>query len=82
MSPHYLVLLLHGTGSDTTEFFESSFSGPLYGSGHTLDLSKFYLVIPDAIGHGKSSKPSEGLRGHFRISASLRRPIVPEYRST
>jgi homoserine O-acetyltransferase/O-succinyltransferase len=53
------VLLLHSTGSDTTEFFESSFAGRLFGSGDPLDLSKFYLIIPDAIGHGRSSKPSE-----------------------
>lgn len=59
------VLLLHSTGSDTTEFFEADFSGPLYGPGQPLDLTKFYLIIPDAIGHGKSSKPSDGLRAHF-----------------
>jgi homoserine O-acetyltransferase len=59
------VLLLHSTGSDTTEFVEPPFSGPLYGSGQPLDVTKFYLIIPDAIGHGKSSKPSDGLRGHF-----------------
>lgn len=59
------VLLLHSTGSDTTEFFESDFSGPLYGPGQPFDLSKFYVVIPDSIGHGKSSKPSDGLRAPF-----------------
>ena len=59
------VLLLHSTGSDTTEFFEADFSGPLFGPGQPLDLTKFYLIIPDAIGHGKSSKPSDGLRAHF-----------------
>ena len=59
------VLLLHSTGGDTTEFFEPSFSGPLYGPGRPFDLTKFYLIIPDAIGHGKSSKPSDGMRAHF-----------------
>jgi homoserine O-acetyltransferase len=59
------VLLLHSTGSDTTEFLEPSFSRPLYGPGQTFDLTKFYLIIPDAIGHGKSSKPSDGMRAHF-----------------
>ena len=59
------VLLLHSTGSDTTEFFEPAFSGPLYGPGQPFDLTKFYLIIPDAIGHGKSSKPSDGMRAHF-----------------
>jgi homoserine O-acetyltransferase len=59
------VLLLHSTGGDTTEFFESDFSGPLLAPGEPLDLTKFYLIIPDAIGSGKSSKPSDGLRAHF-----------------
>ena len=59
------VLLLHSTGSDTTEFFDPDFGGPLYGAGQPLDLAKFYLIIPDSIGHGKSSKPSNGLRAHF-----------------
>jgi homoserine O-acetyltransferase/O-succinyltransferase len=56
---------LHSTGSDTTELFEPPFSGPLYGPGEPLDLNKFYLIIPDSIGHGKSSKRSDGLRTHF-----------------
>jgi homoserine O-acetyltransferase len=59
------VLLLHSTGSDTTEFFDPDFSGPLYGAGQPLDLAKFYLIIPDSIGHGKSSSPSNGLRARF-----------------
>lgn len=59
------ILFLHSTGSDATEFFEPDFSAPLYGPGQPLDLTKFYLIIPDAIGNGKSSKPSDGMRGHF-----------------
>ena len=59
------ILLLHSTGGDTTEFFEPSFSGPLFGPGQPFDLKRFYLIVPDAIGHGKSSKPSQGLRAHF-----------------
>jgi homoserine O-acetyltransferase len=59
------VLLLHSTGSDTTELLAPSFSGPLYGPGQPFDLSKFYVIIPDAIGHGKSRKPSDGMRAHF-----------------
>ena len=59
------VLLLHSTGSDTTELFEPSLTSRLYGPDEPLDLRKFYLIIPDAIGHGKSSKPSDGLRVHF-----------------
>ena len=63
------VLRLHSTGGDTTEFFDSDFSGPLYGAGEPLDLAKFYLIIPDSIGHGKSSKPSDGLRHAFPTMA-------------
>lgn len=59
------VLLLHSTASDTTEFLDPEFSEPLFGTGTPLDLSRFYIIIPDAIGHGKSSKPSDGLKGHF-----------------
>ena len=59
------ILLLHSTGGDTTEFFEPDFSGPLYGPGRPFDLTKFYVIVPDAIGHGKSSKPSDGMRAHF-----------------
>jgi homoserine O-acetyltransferase/O-succinyltransferase len=59
------VLLLHSTSSDTTELLQSSFGGPLYGPGKPFDLANFYLIIPDAIGHGKSSKPSDGMRAHF-----------------
>jgi homoserine O-acetyltransferase/O-succinyltransferase len=59
------VLLLHSTASDTTEFLDPDFSEPLFRTGKPFDLSKFYLIIPDAIGHGKSSKPSDGLKTHF-----------------
>jgi homoserine O-acetyltransferase len=59
------VLLLHSTGSDTTELLDPTFTKPLSGPGQPFDLSKFYLIIPDAIGHGRSSKPSDGMRAHF-----------------
>ena len=60
------VLLLHATGGDTTEFLnDPDFSAPLFGTGEPLDLKKFYVIIPDSIGHGLSSKPSDGLRAHF-----------------
>jgi homoserine O-acetyltransferase len=59
------ILLLHSTGGDTTELLRPAFSGILYGPGQPFDVSKFYVIIPDAIGHGKSSKPSDGLRAHF-----------------
>jgi homoserine O-acetyltransferase len=79
------VLLLHSTGSDITEFFEPEFSGPLYGPGQPFDLTKYYLIIPDAIGHGNSSKPSDGLRGHFPhygyedIVAAQRRLVTEKF---
>jgi homoserine O-acetyltransferase len=73
------VLLLHSTGSDTTEFFEPSFSGSLYGPGQPFDLTKFYLIIPDAIGHGKSSKPSDGMRARFP-RCSYEDMVVAQYR--
>ena len=59
------VLMLHSTGGRVAELLCPALTGPLYGPGETLDLNKFYLVIPDSIGHGKSSKPSDGLRAHF-----------------
>jgi homoserine O-acetyltransferase len=59
------VLLLHSTGDDTTEFLEPMFAEPLYGPGQALDLTRYYLIIPDSIGHGRSSRPSDGLRAHF-----------------
>jgi homoserine O-acetyltransferase/O-succinyltransferase len=58
------VLLLHSTGGQTAELFVPSFT-PIYGAGQPLDLTKFYVIIPDSIGHGKSSKPSDGMRAHF-----------------
>jgi hypothetical protein len=58
------VLLLHTTGGDTTELLGPSFTA-LYAPGQPLDLKKFYVIIPDAIGCGKSSKPSDGLRARF-----------------
>jgi homoserine O-acetyltransferase len=59
------ILLLHSTGGDTSEFLEPEFRDPLFGAREALDLARFYIIIPDAIGHGKSSKPSDGLRAHF-----------------
>ena len=59
------VLLLHVTGGDASDFLTPSFSGLLFGADQPFDLTKFYLIIPDGIGHGKSSKPSDGLRAHF-----------------
>src|ERR1700730_9684429 len=60
------VLLLHSTGDDTTEFLEPIFSEHLYGPRQTFDLTKFYVIIPDAIRQGKSRNPSEAMRKPIR----------------
>lgn len=59
------VLILHGTGGTGHQFFAPQFAGVLFGPGQLLDASRYYIVLPDGIGHGKSSKPSDGLRAHF-----------------
>ncbi len=59
------VLVLHGTGGDGHQFLRPQFSGELFGPGQPLDVARYYIILPDGIGHGKSSKPSDGLRAHF-----------------
>jgi len=59
------VLILHGTTGNGAQFLRPEFAGELFGKGGLLDAEKFYLVLPDGIGHGKSSKPSDGLKAHF-----------------
>ncbi len=59
------VLLLHGTGGDEHSLFNPVFSTVLFGPGQPLDITKYYLIFPDDIGHGTSSKPSDGLHMHF-----------------
>src|SRR6185437_2925050 len=59
------VLIIHGTGGTGHQFLSPIFAGPLYGPGEPLDITKFYLILPDEIGHGKSSKPSDGLHAKF-----------------
>ncbi len=59
------VLLLHGTGGDAHSLFNPVFSTVLFGPGQPLDIAKFYLIFPDDIGHGSSSKPSDGLHMNF-----------------
>jgi homoserine O-acetyltransferase len=59
------VLLLHGTGGNAHSLFNPIFSGVLFGPGQPLDIAKFYLIFPDDIGHGDSSKPSDGLHMKF-----------------
>ncbi|MET4767293.1 homoserine acetyltransferase [Bradyrhizobium ottawaense] len=52
------VLVLHGTGGSGTSMLSPAFAGELFGAGQPLDASKYYIILPDGIGHGKSSKPS------------------------
>jgi homoserine O-acetyltransferase len=59
------VLLLHGTTGSWQSMASPAFAGELYGPGQALDAGKYFLIIPDSIGHGKSSKPSDGLRAGF-----------------
>ncbi|HEX4860688.1 MAG TPA: alpha/beta fold hydrolase [Rhizomicrobium sp.] len=59
------VLVLHGTGGDGHQFLRSQFSGVLFVPGGLLDPAKYYIILPDGIGHGKSSKPSDGLHARF-----------------
>ncbi|AIY43896.1 Homoserine O-acetyltransferase [Collimonas arenae] len=59
------VLILHGTGGSGAQFIRPEFSGELFGAGQLLDASRYFLILPDGIGHGNSSKPSDGLRSKF-----------------
>lgn len=59
------VLILHGTSGEGSTFLQRIFAGELFGKGQPLDASRYYLIIPDNLGHGKSSKPSDGLRARF-----------------
>lgn len=59
------VMVLHGTGGSGQQFLRSQFADELYGPGQPLDLRRYWIILPDNIGHGKSSKPSDGLRMRF-----------------
>jgi homoserine O-acetyltransferase len=59
------VLITHGTTGSGAQFFRPEFAGELFGAGQPLDAARFFIVLPDGIGHGKSSKPSDGLRAKF-----------------
>lgn len=59
------VLIMHGTGGSGHQFIRPQFSGVLFVPGGLLDANKYFIILPDDIGHGKSSKPSDGLRAHF-----------------
>jgi homoserine O-acetyltransferase len=59
------VMILHGTGGTGRQFLAPQFANELYGPGQPLDISRYYIILPDGIGHGRSSKPSDGLRMRF-----------------
>ena len=59
------ILIMHGTGGTGKAFTSDRFGGLLFGAGQTLDAAKFFIILPDGIGHGGSSKPSDGLRMKF-----------------
>jgi homoserine O-acetyltransferase len=59
------VLVLHGTTGSATSMLTPAFAGELFGAGQPLDATKYFIIIPDSIGHGKSSKPSDGMKAKF-----------------
>ena len=59
------ILILHGTTGSGNQFIRPEFAGVLFGDQQLLDARRYFLVLPDGIGHGKSTKPSDGLRGGF-----------------
>jgi homoserine O-acetyltransferase len=59
------VLILHGTGGSGRQFLSPAFAGVLFGPGQLLDATKYFIILPDNVGHGNSSKPSDGLHMRF-----------------
>ena len=59
------ILVLHGSGGSAASMLTPNFAGELYGPGQPFDAAKYYIIIPDGIGHGKSSKPSDGMKTAF-----------------
>lgn len=59
------VLITHGTGGSGAQFLRPDFAGELFGAGGVLDAARYYIILTDGIGHGKSSKPSDGLGARF-----------------
>jgi homoserine O-acetyltransferase len=59
------VIVNHGTGGSSSSFTSRTFAGELFGPGQPFDTAKYFVVLPDNIGHGKSSKPSDGMHAHF-----------------
>ncbi len=59
------VMILHGTGGSGRQFLQPQFAQELFGPGQPLDTARYYVILPDNLGHGRSSKPSDGLRMRF-----------------
>jgi homoserine O-acetyltransferase len=59
------IVVLHGSGGSAQRMLTQAFAGQLFGPGQPFDATKFYIVIPDALGHGDSAKPSDGLKTRF-----------------
>jgi homoserine O-acetyltransferase len=59
------VLVLHGTTGSASSMLTPAFAGELFGAGQPLDATKYFIILPDVIGHGKSAKPSDGLKAKF-----------------
>jgi homoserine O-acetyltransferase/O-succinyltransferase len=59
------VVVLHGTTGSAATMLTPAFGGELFGAGQALDAARYYVILPDAVGHGRSSKPSDGLRAKF-----------------
>src|SRR5438270_13962557 len=59
------VMVLHGTGGSGKQFLQPQFADELYGTGQPLDIRRYFIILPDNIGHGGSSKPSDGMRTRF-----------------
>ena len=72
------VLILHGSTGAGTNLLNANFAGELFGPGQPLDANRYFIILPDALGAGKSSKPSDGLRTRFpntTTTTSCRRNI-------
>src|SRR5689334_8717621 len=59
------VLVLHGSGGSAASMLTPAFAGELFGAGQPLDATKYFIILPDGVGHGKSSKPSDGMKTAF-----------------
>jgi homoserine O-acetyltransferase len=59
------VVVMHGTGQFGGALLNANFAGELFGAGQPLDATKYFIILPDAVGHGKSAKPSDGLKTKF-----------------